>query len=100
MDRSKQISRRNDNFKDIKVNLYDIDSAIKYYFDNVIKLMVNYNGEEIPVPFKYASPERWTSIQKNNYVTDRNGQIQSPIVVYKRTSIAKDDEIKVNSALL
>lgn len=96
MNREKQISRRNDNFKDIKLSLYDIDSSIKYYFDNVMKIMVNYNGEEIPVPFKYASPERWTSIQKNNYIIDRNGQIQSPIIVYKRTSMAKDDDIKVN----
>ena len=39
-DRASQI-RRNDNIKELNVNLYDVDSIIKYYFDNVIMPTVN-----------------------------------------------------------
>ena len=41
--RGEDISRKNDNVKDISVGLEDIDNAIQYYFDNVIKPTVIQN---------------------------------------------------------
>jgi hypothetical protein len=49
VDRANQI-RRDDSIKDLHVNLYDVDSVIKYYFDNVIQPAVNDGDEIINVP--------------------------------------------------
>jgi|TARA_R110000744_G_scaffold135942_3_gene245649 hypothetical protein len=87
-DRSNQI-RRDDNAKDLSVNLYDVDTVIKYYFDNIIQPSVMEDGERINVPVVYGSPERWKSIQKTGVYRDRKGKIQYPAIVYKRTSVEK-----------
>jgi hypothetical protein len=36
----------------------DIDAAVMYYFQEVIKPTVVDNGEQIKVPVMYANPER------------------------------------------
>jgi len=88
VDRANQI-RRDDKVKDLSVNLYDIDSVIKYYFDNVIQPGVMEDGERINVPIVYGSPERWKSIQKTGIYRDKKGKVQFPAIVYKRTSVEK-----------
>ena len=35
--KANEIRREDDNFKELNIGLIDIDNAIKYYFDNVIK---------------------------------------------------------------
>ncbi len=75
--------------KDLSVNLYDVDSVIKYYFDNVIQPSVMEDGERINVPVVYGSPERWKSIQKTGIYRDKKGKVQYPAIVYKRTSVEK-----------
>tara|TARA_R100001129_G_scaffold167508_1_gene135167 strand:- start:1620 stop:3308 length:1689 start_codon:yes stop_codon:yes gene_type:complete len=86
-------SRKKDDVKNPEVTLLDIDSAITFYFDNVIKPSVEDNGENIKVPIMYASPERWSAIQKNGFMRDKKDQIITPVIVYKRTSIDKDDTL-------
>ena len=88
INRSNQI-RRDDNIKDLSVNLYDVDSVIKYYFDNIIQPSVMEDGERINVPVVYGSPERWKSIQKAGIYRDKKGKVQYPVIVYKRTSVEK-----------
>jgi hypothetical protein len=88
VDRSNQI-RRDDNAKDLSVNLYDVDTVIKYYFDNIIQPSVMEDGERINVPVVYGSPERWKSIQKTGVYRDKKGKIQYPAIIYKRTSVEK-----------
>ena len=63
-------SRKKDDVKNPEVTLLDIDSAITFYFDNVIKPSVEDNGENIKVPIMYASPERWSAIQKNGFMRE------------------------------
>ena len=92
IDRANQI-RRDDNIKDLSVNLYDVDSVIKYYFDNVIQPGVMEDGNRINVPVVYGSPERWKSIQKTGIYRDSKGKIQYPAIVYKRTSVEKDTSV-------
>ena len=53
-----QTNRETDHFADAHVGIYDIDSTIQYYFENVIKPAVEYDGEITKVPLKYASAER------------------------------------------
>jgi hypothetical protein len=87
-ERSKQINRTDD-IKNVSVGLYDVDEAIYYYFENVIKPRVKEGDREIKVPVIYGSPERWKSVQKSGVFRDETGKIQFPILIYKRTGIER-----------
>jgi len=91
-DRANQI-RRDDNVKTLNINLYDVDSVIKYYFDNIIQPTVMEGEEQIIVPVIYGAPERWKSIQKSGIYRDKKGKIQFPVIVYKRTSVEKNKSL-------
>ncbi len=86
-------SRTKDDVKNPEVTLLDIDSAITFYFENVIKPSVEDNGENVKVPIMYASPERWSAIRKNGFMRDKKDQIITPVIAYKRTSIDKNDTL-------
>ena len=85
--------RRDDKIKDLYVNLYDVDTVIKYYFDNVIQPTVMEGETKINVPVVYGSPERWKSIQKSGVYRDKKGKVQFPAIVYKRTSVEKNKSL-------
>ena len=91
--RSEQMSFRGDENKPFSIGLKDIDESIMYYFDNVIRPSVIQNGERIPVPIMYGSPERWKSIQKDAYLRDKKGAIMMPILVFKRDNLEKNRAI-------
>jgi len=88
--RALQTTRKTDNIKDISIGLEDIDYAIKYYFENVIKPIVTLDGQMHPVPIMYASPERWHSVQADGYYRDVNGKLTVPLIIYKRTNVEKN----------
>ena len=88
--RSEKLSWTGDTTKPFSIGLKDLDEAVFYYFENVIKPFVYQNGERREVPIIYGSPERWKSFQKDNYYRDKNGAIMLPIIVVKRNSITKD----------
>ena len=66
--RGTKISRNSpgakDDVKNLSVGIMDMDSAIMYYFNEVIKPSVEINDENVKVPCIYASPERWTQVSK------------------------------------
>jgi hypothetical protein len=88
--RENQRSLKDDEVKQLNVGLKDIDSAIVYYFNNVIRPSVIQNGVKINVPILYGSPERWAAVQKDGYYRDKNGKIQTPLIMFKRDSVTKD----------
>lgn len=88
--RSEKMSRKGDTYKEFTVGLEDIDTAIIYYFDNVIRPSVYQNGQRIAVPIIYGSPERWKAVQKDGYYRDKNGNIMSPIIMFKRDRLDKN----------
>ena len=88
--RALQTTRKTDKVKDISIGLEDIDYAIKYYFDNVIKPSVVQDGQRVYVPIKYSSPERWKSVQADGYYRDSNGKLVLPIIIYKRDNVEKN----------
>ncbi len=88
--RSEKMSFKGDDTKIFTVGIKDIDESIMYYFNNVIRPSVIQNGERIPVPIIYGSPERWTSIQKNAYYRDKKGALMMPILMFKRDSLEKN----------
>ena len=85
LNRAEQVNRTNDG-PNITMGLYEIDSVIKYYFDNVVVPTVNTEDGPLAVPVIYASPERWKNIQKSGLLRDAKGMIQLPAIAYKRTS--------------
>tara|TARA_R100001510_G_C7652762_1_gene210693 strand:- start:857 stop:2533 length:1677 start_codon:yes stop_codon:yes gene_type:complete len=86
-------SRSGEDIKNPEVTLIDIDSSILFYFENVIQPSIEENGENIKVPIMYASPERWSAIKNKGFLRDKKRQIITPVIVYRRTSITKDDTI-------
>ena len=89
VNRANVTRRDDDTTKDVSIGLQDHDEAIKYYFDNVIKPSVVNNGERIDVPLIYGSPERWKGVQRDGYFRDKNGKIQTPVIMFKRNSVEK-----------
>ena len=88
--------KRDDKIQDISVSLMDMDSAIMYYFENVIKPSVVENGETVKVPIMYSSPERWSAVQKNGFMRDSKRQIILPAIAFRRTGMEKDDTMSVD----
>jgi hypothetical protein len=88
--RSTKLSFKDDDTKQFSVGIKDLDEAVFYYFQNVIKPFVYQNGERREVPVIYGAPERWKSFQRDGYYRDKEGAIMLPIIVIKRDSIAKD----------
>ena len=88
--RELQRSVKNDDVKPFSLGLKDIDETIFYYFTKVIKPTVIQNGLKKEVPLLYGSPERWASVQKDGFYRDRNGKIQTPLIMFKRDSVEKN----------
>ncbi len=86
-------SRSDDDIKTPSVTLMDMDSAIMFYFENVIKPSVKDNDENIKVPIMYSSPERWKAIKRDGFMRDKKRQVITPVITYRRTSIERDDMI-------
>ena len=85
-----------DDVKNFTVGLMDMDSSILYYFNEVIKPEVDVNKEKVKVPCLYASPERWAAMQRDGYLRDKKRQIITPLIVYKRTAMAKNTDIAID----
>jgi hypothetical protein len=94
--RAKELRRDKDDQKNISVSIMDMDSAIMYYFNEVIQPNVKENKETVKVPVMYASPERWVSIQKQGFMRDKRQQLIVPAIVFKRTSIERNENIPVD----
>jgi len=93
VNRALQTSFKNDTTKPFSIGIKDIDEAVFYYFENVIKPSVYQNGERLPVPVVYGSQEKWKSFQKDGYYRDQNGKIMAPLIMFKRDSITKNRSI-------
>ena len=98
--RGTKISRNSpavkDDVKNFSVGIMDMDSSILYYFNEVIKPEVEVNKEKVKVPCLYASPERWTAMQRQGYLRDKKRQVITPLIVYKRTAMAKNTDISID----
>lgn len=72
------------------IGLQDIDESIMYYFNEVIEPTVVQNNKKVKVPIMYGSPERWSNIQRDGALRDKNGKFMAPLIMFKRTSLAKN----------
>ena len=44
----------------------------------------------------YASPERWVSVQKQGFMRDKRQQLITPVIVFRRTGMEKNENIPIN----
>jgi hypothetical protein len=88
--RGTDYSSKGDTVKNVAVGLEDIDNAIMYYFNNVIKPNVIQNGQQLTVPVIYGSPERWKSVQADGFYRDNSGRLMVPLIMFKRETVEKD----------
>ena len=88
--RGTDYSMKDDTVKDVSVGLEDMDNAIMYYFNSIIKPTVVQNGQRLAVPVIYGSPERWKSVQADGFYRDNSGRLMVPLIMFKRESIEKN----------
>ena len=94
--RATQLRRDTDDVKDVSISLMDLDSAIMFYFTEVIKPTVLENGETVKVPVMYSSPERWYAIRKTGFMRDSKRQVILPVIAFRRTGMEKDTTIPID----
>jgi hypothetical protein len=88
--RGNDTSVRGEEIKNISVGIEDIDSALLYYFDNVIKPYVTNEGTKLNIPVVFADGERWKTAQRDGQFRDKEGRIQFPVITLKLDSMDKD----------
>jgi hypothetical protein len=73
------------------ITLYDVDYAIMTYLQDVVLPPIDDNGQSIRVPVVYGNSERWNGARRDGVYRDGKGRIQLPIMMLRRTSVAKND---------
>jgi len=96
VNRALQLRRDTDDVQDVSISLMDLDSAIMFYFTEVIKPTVVESGETVKVPVMYSSPERWAAVQKNGFMRDSKRQLILPVIAFRRTGMEKDTNMPVD----
>ena len=91
--RALEVSVKKDLDKDFSIGIKDFDEALKYYFDNVLKLNVTQNGARVEVPVLYGNQENWKDIQLDGYLRDRNGKMMAPMLFFRRTGIEQNKNL-------
>jgi hypothetical protein len=92
VNRAKILKRTDDEVGNNTVGLIDIDTTIIEHLHR-IQPEVTDNGEVVKVPVIYGSPERWEAVQKDGFLRDKKGQVQCPIIMIKRTSFERNDQL-------
>jgi hypothetical protein len=88
--RGRELSFKNIEVKDFSVSIQDHDAAVLHYFENNIRPTVLQNGQNLPVPVIYGSPERWKSVQADGYYRDKSGKLLVPLIMIKKGTITQD----------
>lgn len=91
--RAEQVSVKDSQLKDYSIGFEDIDQAVMYYFNEVIKPSVTEDGARVAVPVMYANPERWKSAQADLGMRDKDGKVIFPVIAIKKDVIEKQRDI-------
>ena len=78
----------------INIALYDVDYAVKWHLESKINPTILENQAVLTVPIIFASGEKWTMIRKNGYLRDNQGKLLTPLIVIRRNSISKREDIQ------
>lgn len=91
--RGEDTTLKGEEIKSISVGIEDIDQAVLYYFQEVIRPTVVNEGTTYPIPVMYADPERWKSAQRDGNIRDKEGRIMFPVIVVKRDNMERNRNI-------
>ena len=94
VNRAEEVRRDTDTQKNFTITLEDVDETILKQLQT-LQLQVTDAGKEVSVPIFYGSPERWVSAQRDGYLRDKQGKIILPVIIFKRTSTAADETLKL-----
>jgi len=86
--------KRDGTVKDISTSLYDIDYAIKWHLETIIQPTVMEENSIITVPIIFANGEKWASVQKHGCLRDSQGKTLTPIIMIRRNSVSKREDIQ------
>ncbi len=91
LNRANQIKSEKGDLKQ-SVTLFDIDYAMMTYLeDTVLPTLKDGNGIALKIPVIYGNSERWNGARRQGVYRDAKGKLQLPIMMIRRTSIAKDE---------
>lgn len=80
------------------ITLFDIDYAMMTYLEDVaLPTLTEGNGNVVKIPVIYGNSERWNGARKEGIYRDIKGRIQLPLMMIRRTSIAKDESMPMNT---
>jgi len=86
--------KRDGSVKDISIALYDVDYAIKWHIENTIQPTITEENKVITVPVLFANGEKWAAVQKHGYLRDNQGKLLTPMLMIKRNSVSKREDIQ------
>jgi hypothetical protein len=87
---SRTVIPGNNYSKNYAVTLKDVDSTIIGYVKNIIRPQVREANENVDVTVMYGNEERWKNARKRGVMRDRNGSLILPLIMLKRTEVAKN----------
>ena len=97
LNRGNQIKSTKSDLKQ-SITLFDIDYAMMSYLeDTVLPQLKDANGKSIKIPVIYGNSERWNGSRRQGVFRDAKGKIQLPLMMIRRTSIAKDESMPMNN---
>jgi hypothetical protein len=73
------------------ITLFDIDYAMMSYLEDTVLPTLDDNGKALRIPVIYGNSERWNGARRQGIYRDIHGKIQLPLLMIRRTSIAKDE---------
>ena len=73
------------------VTLFDIDYAMMTYLEDTVLPPLDDNGKVLKIPVIYGNSERWVGARRQGVYRDNKCKIQLPLMMIRRTSIAKDE---------
>jgi hypothetical protein len=79
------------------ISLFDIDYAMMSYLEDTALPTLNDNGKTLKIPVIYGNSERWNGARRQGVFRDSKGKIQLPIMMIRRTSIAKDESMPMQN---
>ena len=90
LNRAKQIKSAKGDLKQ-SITLFDIDYAMMTHLEDTILPTLDDNGKALKIPVIYGNSERWIGARRQGVYRDNKGKIQLPLMMIRRTSIAKDE---------
>ena len=92
LNRANQIKSNKGDVKQ-SISLFDVDYAIMSYLEDTVLPKLDDNGKSLSIPVIYGNSERWNGARRDGVYRDNKGRIQLPIMMIRRTSIAKDENM-------